>query len=230
MYRHPCIARTASDSPSRFRALKGVECEMTSTNDSVDAVPLYVRVAGRVMLWFGYALPLAIYAVVVTFAPLDVLDQFPWMRKAANGIHGWSLSQSSAVDIYRHARSTAFPQVAMLASALGVCIAFSMALATIVQTTLFFKHLVPLLRLSARTTKDRIGVLVLLPLFGLFCLWAFYCLKGDWSLARGLTTQSRLGYVFMSALAVTFAGGGVGLCVMQARLFVMTYFPGRDHE
>lgn len=54
--------------------------------------------------------------------------------------------------------------------------------------------------------------------------------SGHWRRHRSsrliLTTQSRLGYVFMSALAVTFAGGGVALCVMQARLFVNDVFQG----
>jgi hypothetical protein len=210
--------------------MRGVGSERASQDDSTTVAPLHVRRAGRVMLWFGFALPLAIYAVVVMLAPLDVLDRFPWMREAADGIHGWLLTQSSAIDIYRHARSTAFPQVAMLASALGVCIAFGMALATFVQTGLFFKHLAPLLRLSIRTAKDRIGGLVALPVVGSFCLWAFYCIKGDWSFASGLTTQSRVGYVLISSISVTLAGGGIGLWVMQARLLVSDIFLGRDHE
>lgn len=180
--------------------------------DEESVVPERVRRSAKIVMRFGYGLPLVIYVATVLFAPLDVLDQFPWMKAAADAIHGWLLSKWSAIDIYRHARSTVFPQVAMLCSALGVCTACFVALATIIQSNLFFKDVCAVYAARpARTAKDRIALLVVLPLMSLFTIWVIYCIKGDPSFAAGLTTKGRLGYAFITTAAVAFTGAAVGL-------------------
>lgn len=200
------------------------EDRSTESSDQ-PSVALHVRDAGKLVLWLCYAFPLAIYAVVVLLAPIDVLDQFRWVRIAADGIQYWLLSKWPMFDIYAHARTTVFPQIAMLASALGACIAALMALAMTLNSSFFFRHIrATHASRPAPSAKERFGGMVMLPAFGLFCFWAFYCLKGDPSFAIGFTTHSRLGYSFVSSLSIVLAGIGCGTWPMQVRLFLFDIF------
>lgn len=181
------------------------------------------------MLWFGFALPLTLYAAVVLFAPLDVLDRYAGVRCAADALRQWLLAVSPSIDIYVHARSTDFPQVAMLAAALGTCAFLVMVVSILVQTTLFFG---PLRKAHAirprKPALNQMAELIALPSCGLLCMWIFYCLKGDPSFAAGLSTQSKAGYIFMSSMSIALAGAGVGGWLIQMRLFVFDVF-SRDN-
>jgi hypothetical protein len=199
--------------------------EWLAASSDQPPVPPHVRDAGKAVLWLCYAFPLAIYAAIVLLVPIDVLDQVPWAKIAADGIHHWLLSRWPVFDIYTHARTTAFPQIAMLASALGACIAALMALAMALNSSFFFRHIrAAHASRPAPSAKERFGGMVMLPAFGLFCFWAFYCLKGDPSFATGLTTHSRLGYIFVSSLSIALAGIGFGTWPMQVRLFLFDIF------
>jgi hypothetical protein len=128
---------------------------------------------GKAVLWYCHVLPLALYAVVVLLAPPDVLDRLPWAKRVADGIHDWVLSMRSLFDIYKHAKTTVFPQVAMLASALGTLVAAIMALAMILHSNFLFG------RIRAKhasrplpSAKDWFGGTAALPIVSLFCFWA----------------------------------------------------------
>lgn len=185
------------------------------TNTSPQLAAASFRRHGKTTLWIGYVLPISVYASVVLFAPLDVLDQFPALRYWSDWVRGLLLTAAGNVDIYRHARSTTFPQVAMFTSALGVSVAWFIAIATIIQGLINYKHIASLD--AELSLKDRLVRVFLLPLFGLVCMWAFFCIRGDPSFAAGLTTQSRSGYLFISTIAVLAFGGGVGIWPSSAR-------------
>jgi hypothetical protein len=184
-----------------------------------------LRRTRRLTIWFGYVLPLSVYALAVLFAPVDIFDRIPRLKIWADGVQRILLTLSKS-DIYKHAQSTEFPQVAMLTSSLAIFIATFVALATSAHGMLNFKETAPLMRGTYQSSKDRIGKLTVLPLLGLFCMWSFFCLKGDPSFAAGYTTQSRGGYLFISSIAILLAGFGIGLFPFHFRLLISEIFSG----
>jgi len=116
------------------------------------------------------------------------------------------LSFSSRIDIYRHARSTSFPQVAMLASCLAVGVCLLMTLALWVKSAWHFRYTEVFARLNRVTTSQRFGGVLIFPFFGIFCMWAFFCLGGDPGRYTGFTTQHRAGYLLMSSIPFFSAG------------------------
>jgi len=190
----------------------------------VPDVPSRVRLAGRALLWLGVVAPLTLYAAVVLESPPDILDRFQALKRFSEAVREHLLEVSPAFDIHQHALSTAFPQVAMLASSLGVLLVAYIAAAFALRTLLHFRYIQHLLRSPVQGIANRVGGLVVLPLVGLFLVWAVYCLPGDWSRAQGLTTQSRNGYALVSLCAVAAAGVGVGMWLAQVRLLCRDVF------
>lgn len=186
---------------------------------------------GRLFLWFAYALPLTIYALVVLLAPSDVLDQYPSVKVWANSVHDTLRSVFSTLDIFKHARSTAFPQVATLTSALAFCVVVFIAAVTVGKGISDFHSIVPFMRKAYKSSIDRLGSLILLPILGVFSMWAFFCVGGDPSFAKGYTTQDRSGYLFFSTIAILFAGAGLGMWPTHAWLLISDIFSkGNHHE
>lgn len=175
-----------------------------------------------------YFAPLCLYAFVVLLAPLDVLDRAPLLTVFANATQRWLSSISPAIDIYQHARSTSFPQIAKLASALAVFTTAYIAIAILVRTHLRFREVRPLIRNVVRTTKSRLGGLIVLPLASLSCFWVAFCIGGDWSIAGGLTTKSRLGYLLIALPSIGFVGVALGSWPLQVRLLLLDFFSRRN--
>jgi hypothetical protein len=108
-----------------------------------------------------------------------------------------------SIDFFSHARSTAFPQVAILATAYAAVWWFWM-------TSL----LLVLVAITWRTQREndasvpagkRILLMVGAPPFAVLLLYSFFVLPGDPGFAKRLTTASRGGYAFMGTGTVTFA-------------------------
>jgi hypothetical protein len=198
--------------------------DLKHTPGDLSAASMHIRRYGKMMLWLGYVLPLSMYALFVLLAPSDVADQFPLARRYADGIHDMLLSFSSKIDIYKHARTTQYPQVGMLASGFAISIVAYIVIASIIQTICGFEHLSKSIRGVYKSPKDRWGALLILPLFGLFCMWAFFCVGGDPSFAKNYTTQGRSGYLFISTVAILFSGIGIGLWPIQIFILVNDIF------
>jgi hypothetical protein len=187
--------------------------------------------SGKIMMWAILVFPICLYAVVILFAPLDVFDQYPVLKKWSDWVHSLLLTSSGRLDIYGHARSTSFPQVAMLTSAFGVSIAWFVAVFMTIRGVAYFKEYA---HFSAQQARDNLTErwkrVFLLPVVGVFTMWSFYCLKGDPSFAAGLTTQGRGGYLFISAIAIAFFAVGVGNALFMVRF--LFYRPVRrdTHE
>lgn len=106
----------------------------------------------------------------------------------------------------------------MLTSALGVSVAWFIAMAGIIHSTANYPHIARVGGESNQiSAKDRLGAVFVFPFFGIFCMWAFYCLKGDPSFAAGLSTQGRGGYLFISTIAIMSFGIGIGMWPYSAR-------------
>jgi hypothetical protein len=192
----------------------------------LNAVPAHVRRAGRMTIWLACVLPLTVYALIVLLSPPDVLDQWPAARRWADSIHRGILSLSSRLDIYKHARSTSFPQVAMLASSLAVGVCLLITLALWVKSTWHVRYTEVFARLNRVTTSQRLGGLLIFPFFGIFCMWAFFCLgEHPRSHYAGFTTQHRAGYLLMSSIAIFFCGIGLGTWPHQVFQIYLAQFP-----
>ena len=107
-------------------------------------------------------------------------------------------------DLYRHARSTKFPQVATVTSAYAliwwietIAVVF---VASLLASRVGRKHL----RLN-HSFKQLAFVVLLAPLLGALCFFGALGLPGDPGIAKGLTTDSRIGYLFMTTLGIEFS-------------------------
>jgi hypothetical protein len=176
------------------------------------------------MLWLGYTLPVVVFAGVVLLSPDDVLQRYPALRVIADRIQAALLHSPMKLDIYVHARSTHFPQVAQLASALAVLATIYIATVSFIRMTLRGAEVRELLRRSSPRFIDRLGLLCVAP-FGLFLLWAFFCLPGDPSFGHGLTATRRGGYAFFASVSILAAGAGLG-GLRSALLSILDYLRG----
>jgi hypothetical protein len=196
------------------RALK--ERGMSSFNDLVE--PKYLL--GSKFAFVGFCLlPIFGYIAFVLMAPANVFDLYPATKPWADAVHRFFLSISTYIDIYKHARSTSYPQMAMLASALGVTLAWYLALFYFLNTTLDFENWRNLQRkVNNESVNQILKNITLLPIGGVVLVWIFYCLKGDPSFASGFTTHNRFGYAFMSTISIAVFGAGFGFLIPSIRL------------
>jgi hypothetical protein len=163
----------------------------------------------KIKFWLGYALPVALFAAFVLLAPLDVMQQFPTLQRLADRVHALLLHAPLHPDIFIHARSTRFPQVAQAASALAVVVTLYIALFSATSMGLNRKEALASLRLSSPSFRDRLALPMVAPA-GLFLMWAFFCLPGDPSFGHGLTATSRSGYTLLASISILMSGVGLG--------------------
>lgn len=186
----------------------------------------------RLMRWvmlMGWVVPTALFPLIALFAPLEVLDRWPDLAKACAAVKAALGQLFPKVDFFRHARSTAFPQVATVATAYTAIAWVWMTGATL---------LVSLVTQSGgRTTLRRmgakrvLGLSVAFPVFALGCLFVFFSLPGDPSFAKGLTTNGRGGYAFMGTCALGFGSLGIGLWpLVICTLIFDVFFGGRKQH
>lgn len=213
--------------PKQARDSASVRLNKVSKAPPPNSALARMRRGGRMTRWFGLALPLGLYILVVLLAPVDVLDKLPWLRTFVDSTQSYIVSKWAWIDIYRHARATQFPQMAMLASVLRISISMLIGVSAWIHYIIHFKTLdatpVPP-AFKGRILRFLIG----LPLFGFFLMWESLSADGDWSLREGLTTKSRLGYVFMTGGATFFCGMSLGLLPFLLRTFYVENFKRRE--
>lgn len=144
------------------------------------------------------------FAAIVLFAPLNVLDQLPWLVALGERTSRSTAWVAPSFDLLRHARSTSFPQVAVVASvyaaawwvAAVICLLFLMGLG----------HQQARRSLVSSNSAIRLLVLSVLALpVAWLCFFGFFGLPGDPSFARGLTSSSRVGYTVMGTFAISLS-------------------------
>ena len=152
----------------------------------LSAVPIHIRRTGKTILVLAFALPLLLYALVVFLAPLDIFDQFTALRRWSDGVRSLLLGFSSKIDIYKHARTTGFPQVAMFASALAVCMVALMALTLCINGFRTYKYSAIFSRVNKVTAGDNLAAVFIFPLVGLFLCGHFFVLAAIQVLLRAI--------------------------------------------
>ncbi len=164
----------------------------------------------RVLLLLGWGLPLLAYGGVVLLTPDDAYSRFRLLQESSDLMRSWVLSISPMLDIYAHANTTAYVGMARIASAFGFFCAAWIALLTLLFTFYKFRELElsfkPAKGHGGITTKQLLGAVSWAAIFGVAMMLAFYCVKGDPSFGKGFTTSNRLGYLFISVIALSFAG------------------------
>ncbi|NCT84371.1 MAG: hypothetical protein GXC94_14575 [Comamonadaceae bacterium] len=181
--------------------------------------------AAAALVLAGIALPTLLFFVLVLSSPSDVLTTNPELKALCDAVQHTLVARFPEIDFFRHARSTRFPEVATLATAYASVWWLWMTVATAILLSANHKAV----RAGYRETgaKSIAGMVFVAPPFGLFCLFSFFALPGDPSLAPGLTTDGRLGYAFMGGLAVCFASIPIGaLPVTLVSLFADVIFTG----
>jgi hypothetical protein len=159
------------------------------------------RSGNRTFIW-AWCMPLLAYVLVALLSPANVLDQHPGLRAFADLIHAALLRVSPRWDIYVHARSTAFAQVAMLASSLAACLGAVVMGSSWLHVYRHGHVVASRLRLTIPTIGAALVRLLLVPAGGFLGAYFMFTLPGDPGFALGLTTQSRLGYALTSASMV----------------------------
>jgi hypothetical protein len=144
--------------------------------------------------------PLLLLICVAMLAPDNVLDIWP-VAKAFTELMGKHISW-----IGNHAQSTNYPQVALLIACMTVGLLVWTSLVFFVQSVVNYPTLLDNQR-QYRTVWWRTLLIVLacVPLMLLILIFAF-ALPGDPSWAKGFTTASRAGLVFL-CLGVCYGGG-----------------------
>lgn len=185
----------------------------------------------RLMRWvmlMGWVVPTALFPLIALFAPLDVLDRWPDLAKACAAVKAALGQQFPKVDFFRHARSTAFPQVATVATAYTAIAWVWMTGVTLLLT--FVGHA------GVRAAGKHMGAKKLLwaflgfPPFALGGLFVFFALPGDPSFASGLTTSGRAGYAIMGTSTLLVASFGIGLWPIVSFMFLFDIiFKGNRH-
>jgi hypothetical protein len=107
---------------------------------------------------------------------------------------------------------------------LAVLATIYIAVVSFIRMTLRGAEVRELLRRSGPRFFDRLALLCVAP-FGLFLLWAFFCLPGDPSFGHGLTVTRRGGYAFFASVAILTAGAGLG-GLHSSLLVVVDYVRG----
>jgi hypothetical protein len=144
--------------------------------------------------------PLLLLIGVAMFAPDNVLDTWP-LAKVFTSFVGSKISW-----IGNHAQSTHYPQVALLIACMTVSLLTWTTGVFFIQSIVNYPTLLDNQR-QYRTVWWRTLLIVLacVPLMLLILLFAF-ALPGDPSWAKGFTTASRAGLVFL-CLGVCYGGG-----------------------
>jgi hypothetical protein len=169
-----------------------------------------MRRSGNLTFIWAWCLPLLAYLLVALLSPVDVLDRHPGLRAFADFIHAALLRISPRWDIYVHARSTAFPQVAMLESSLAACLGWVVMLSSWLHVYRHREAVARRLRLTIPTVGAALVRLLLVPAGGFLGAYLMFTLPGDPGFALGLTTQSRLGYALTSASMAMACGVAFG--------------------
>lgn len=182
----------------------------------------------RFLLFLGWGLPLIAYGCVVLLTPDDAYNNFRLLKESSDLLRSWMLSISPMLDIYAHANTTTFMGAAKIASAFGFVCAAWIASFTILLTLIFNKRLeasvAPAQVHDGFTNKQLFSGVTWIPIFGLAMMLAFFCIKGDPSFGQGFTTGNRIGYLFISVIAIVFAGVAIGFWFFNVIVLFRRFF------
>ena len=166
------------------------------TEDTNALPPSDARFVLRALLVLAWLIPTAVYGLFVLFAPRDVLTQVRSLSRLCDFLDAFASARLTPIDLFAHARATAFSQVARGATAIAMLLWPVSVLGT------FFANLLVQTRVRQRLAKlysfkHGLAVAFVMPVCVMFGP-GFFALHGDPSFARGLTTDGRVGFLVMS--------------------------------
>lgn len=188
------------------------------------------RKHGLILFVLGVVLPVLVYLCVVVFFPLNVLERLPGLKALSDSVRDALLTSNGRMDIYSHARSTEFPQVAMLASSLAVVLVVYITLAFTVQNLMHYEEIQNTRVRGRSRLRDAFAVVAILPVIMVFAFWIFFCMGGDPSSAAGLTTKNRVGYFLISVAVVLGAGVSFGTWIASFRVLCSAFWSQRSNS
>jgi hypothetical protein len=172
----------------------------------VEATPNQPPPSIPAFTWMGACSPLLIGPMLLLvgvgiFAPVDVLDAWPFAREFT------SLLSNNLIWIGNHAESTNYPQVALLIACMTVCAFVWTSCIFFLQSIINYPTLLRNQR-QHRTIKWSAALLIVFCITPIVILSLFFAfaIPGDLSTAEGLTTRSRAGLLVI-CLGVVYGGG-----------------------
>lgn len=173
----------------------------------------YSNETQRIFRWVLFpilGLPPVGFFLIVLATPSDALQSWSALngfilitQRVMSQVFPW-------IDLFRHASSTEFAQVAAIATAYAVWW-WLLLMATVLGMSLLTHRLLRPLFVHMHTRKQLFFYAVAAPFFAALCFFGFFGLPGDPSFARGLTAGSRLGYAVMGTCCVLFSGVTIGM-------------------
>jgi hypothetical protein len=185
-------------------------------NSSVNQgpLPIFRNRAVRNLTLGAWVIPILLFPLIAIFAPIDILDRWPFLTGAVDAVRSVLLRLWPQVDFFRHALSTRFPQVATVATAYAaVCWVWTTGITLLIST---MGHRRVRATMAEHGAKKLFWFSFGFPLFALGGLFVFFALPGDPGFARNLTTGSRIGYAFMGTTVVA-----IGVCGIAYTPFVI---------
>lgn len=169
--------------------------------------------------------PLLLIFLLAILAPGDILDRYAAGRHFAQAVRSRLLEISPLLDIGRFADSTAYPQVALLVCALHwAWLPFSVLISAGIfeyararEKYVVWRHI---RGDDGRIKWKDLGICLAGAGFSVPTVIILTMVPGDWSLAAGLTTESRLGLGLMMWAGFSVCGVMLGLFYPVLRMFV----------
>lgn len=170
-------------------------------------------------------LPMAIPVLTALFAPDNVLDVWPWMRRFTE----WVQRLVPFVRMSGHADSTTYPQVALLTHSMTLMVIPIASLVWLWQSIVNYSYLLARRRAIGRAgIKLHLALLLVGPPLFLGATYVLMVLPGDPSFAKGMSTRSRGGFALLTFFATYCTSVVLGGQLLNLRLFVDTYFKKGD--
>jgi hypothetical protein len=159
--------------------------------------------------------PALIPALAVLFAPVDILDRVPLLRRFT----GWMVAHVPYMDV--HANSTIYPQMALLVNCMVVALVPYLAAVVLCQSCVNYPYLLRRQRAIGRSKFKQHLVVLLGPMVFTGAIAAMVILPGDPSWALGTTTHRRgYFYAFLAFFMPFVTGSVIGAQVLNVRLFI----------
>jgi hypothetical protein len=186
----------------------------SSSSESLPAVPAFSKLG---LLSPLLLLPASIAPMVALWAPANVLDRWPWLRRFT----AWMVEHVPAVE--GHANSTIHPQMALLVNCLVIAAVPVLAAVVFWQAWANYPYLLKRRRQLGRLALKQHFVVALGLAIGAVLITAMVMIPGDPSWAPGATTHSRGFYAFSAFVVPYFTGLTLGTQLLNIRLFIDTY-------
>ncbi|MBG9390402.1 hypothetical protein [Caenimonas aquaedulcis] len=164
---------------------------------------------------YGVVLPLVFYFLMALAVPSNILDQVPALHAFTSGVARFVMTVFPGRDIQTHARSTGFPQAALLCSSGAVVLIPWLIIAAAMGLIIGY----PYGRIEKNPFKGMgaaqvivTGTLLLFGIpIGIWIVQIFFLIPGDPGIYAGVTTMIRFGYAWLSTAVILLSASCIFL-------------------